>query len=427
MKAKNYKPRIADGMLERHLKSMGAVLIQGPKWCGKTTTAERHSNSILYMDDADRMRQNMELAEISPRALLNGEAPRLIDEWQLAPQLWDAVRFEVDHRQGAGHFILTGSSVPANRSRIHHSGAGRFAWLTMRTMSLFESGDSTGKVSIGNLFNAPCSDLFAENKLGINDIAWLICRGGWPQATMTDRDVALDLSYNYYDAVVNSDISRTDGMNRSAERAKRILRSLARNQAAQVPITTICADIAANDDVDDIRETVRGYIEALKKIFVIENAPSWNPNLRSKTAIRTSDTNYFSDPSIATASLGLGPDDLMGDLSTMGLLFETMCVRDLRVYADALGGTVYHYRDKTGLECDAVIHLRNGRYGLIEIKLGGDKNIEAGAEDLLQLNSRIDHDVMRAPDFMMVVTGTSPYAYRRRDGVIVAPIGCLRE
>lgn len=414
-------------MLERRLKGMGAVLIQGPKWCGKTTTAERHSNSILYMDDADRVQQNMQLAEVSPRALLKGDSPRLIDEWQLAPQLWDAVRFEVDHRRGTGHFILTGSAVPVDKGRIHHSGAGRFAWLTMRTMSLYESGDSTGDVSLGSLFGSDNTDIFAENRLDINNIAWLICRGGWPQATIADKDVALDLSYNYYDAIVNSDISRADGMVRSAERAKRVLRSLARNQATQVPLTTICADIAANDDVADIRETIRGYVEALKSVFVIENAPAWNPNLRSKTAIRTSDTNYFSDPSIATASLGLGPSDLIGDLSTMGLLFETLCMRDLRVYADALGGTVYHYRDKTGLECDAVVHLRNGRYGLVEVKLGGDRNVEIGAKNLLALSNRIDLTTMRSPSFMMVLTGTSPYAYRRRDGVIVMPIGCLKD
>ena len=377
---KNYKPRIADKMLEHRLKGKGAVLIQGPKWCGKTTTAEQHARSILYMDDPDSMRQNLELANIAPKRLLVGDSPRLIDEWQLAPQLWDAVRYEVDHREGMGHFILTGSAVPADKSQIHHTGTGRFSWLTMRTMSLYESGDSNGEISLGGLFEDSGQDFFSTNMLNVDDIAWLICRGGWPRATALDKDVALDQAFDYYDGIVYSDISRIDGVARDVDRTRRILRSLARNQTAQVPISTLCADIEMNDGVKDIRETVMSYIEALKKIFVLEDSPAWNPNLRSKTAIRTSESRYFSDPSIGVASLGIGPNDLISDLQTMGLFFETLCVRDLRVYADALDGKVYHYRDKTGLECDAVVHLRNGKYGLVEIKLGGDMNIEAGAK-----------------------------------------------
>ena len=367
---KNYKPRIADKMLEHRLKGKGAVLIQGPKWCGKTTTAEQHARSILYMDDPDSMRQNLELANIAPKRLLVGDSPRLIDEWQLAPQLWDAVRYEVDHREGMGHFILTGSAVPADKSQIHHTGTGRFSWLTMRTMSLYESGDSNGEISLGGLFEDSGQDFFSTNMLNVDDIAWLICRGGWPRATALDKDVALDQAFDYYDGIVYSDISRIDGVARDVDRTRRILRSLARNQTAQVPISTLCADIEMNDGVKDIRETVMSYIEALKKIFVLEDSPAWNPNLRSKTAIRTSESRYFSDPSIGVASLGIGPNDLISDLQTMGLFFETLCVRDLRVYADALDGKVYHYRDKTGLECDAVVHLRNGKYGLVEIKLG---------------------------------------------------------
>lgn len=414
-------------MLQKRLQITGAVLIQGPKWCGKTTTAEQHSHSQLYMDDADRFRQNIELAEISPSKLLGGDSPRLIDEWQLAPQLWDAIRYEVDHREGEGHFILTGSAVPADRSKITHSGVGRFSWLTMRTMSLFESGDSSGEISLSRLFEGVNEEIFSENKIGIDHLAWLICRGGWPRATTLDSDLALDMAFNYYDGLVNSDISRVDGINRSPERTIRILRALSRHQATQVSMNTLCSDIAANEGGSNVRETISTYIEALKKIFVVENSPAWNPNLRSKTAIRTSDTYYFSDPSIGVAALGIGPNDLIADIKTMGLLFETLSIRDLRIYADAIGGKVYHYRDKTGLECDAVIHLRNGRYGLVEIKLGGDSNIEAGAKTLLSLNERIDHATMKLPSFMMILTGTSPFAYRRKDGILVVPIGCLRE
>ena len=365
-------------MLTRRLKGCGAVLIQGPKWCGKTTTAEQQAKSIVYMDDPEYIDQNIELASLSPKKLLAGATPRLIDEWQLAPQLWDAARFEVDHRDGLGQFIFTGSAVPADTNKIHHSGTGRFAWLTMRTMSLSESEDSSNEVSIQELFDNPSADIFATNQHNIDSLAWLICRGGWPQATMVGKDVALDMAYRYYEAVVNSDISRVDNVTRDAERAKRILRSIARNQCAQVTVNTICADIEKNETITANRNTISSYIEALKKIFVLEDSLAWNPNLRSKTAIRTSDTRYFSDPSIGVAALGIGPNDLINDLSTMGLFFESMCVRDLRIYADSLDGNVYHYRDGNGLECDAVVHLRNGSYGLIEIKLGGEKNIEEG-------------------------------------------------
>ena len=424
---KKYKARIADKMLSRRLLGSGAVLIQGPKWCGKTTTAEQQAKSVVYMDDPEYMEQNVELANLSPKKLLSGEVPRLIDEWQLAPQLWDAARFEVDHRDELGQFIFTGSAVPVDTSKIHHPGTGRFAWLTMRTMSLSESGDSTNEVSLEELFANPVADVFATNPLNIDSLAWLICRGGWPKATMVSKEVALDMAYRYYEAVVHSDISRVDNVNRDPERAKRILRSLARNQCAQVTVNTICADLENNDIVAANRNTVASYIEALKKIFVLEDSLAWNPNLRSKTAIRTSDTRYFSDPSIGVAALGIGPNDLVNDLSTMGLFFESMCIRDLRVYADAIDGTVYHYRDGNGLECDAVVHLRNGNYGLIEVKLGGEKNIEEGAKNLKLLASKIDDTKMKSPSFLMVLTGTSRYAVRRDDGVYVVPIGCLKD
>lgn len=424
---KNYKARIADKMLSRRLLGSGAVLIQGPKWCGKTTTAEQQAKSVVYMDDPEYMEQNVELANLSPKKLLSGKVPRLIDEWQLAPQLWDAARFEVDHRDELGQFIFTGSAVPVDTSKNHHSGTGRFAWLTMRTMSLSESGDSTNEVSLEELFANPVADVFATNPLNIDSLAWLICRGGWPKATMVSKEVALDMAYRYYEAVVHSDISRVDNVSRDPERAKRILRSLARNQCAQVTVNTICADLENNDVAATNRNTVASYIEALKKIFVLEDSLAWNPNLRSKTAIRTSDTRYFSDPSIGVAALGIGPNDLVNDLSTMGLFFESMCIRDLRVYADAIDGTVYHYRDGNGLECDAVVHLRNGNYGLIEVKLGGEKNIEEGAKNLKLLASKIDDTKMKSPSFLMVLTGTSRYAVRRDDGVYVVPVGCLKD
>jgi uncharacterized protein len=424
---KTYKARIADEILKRCLRSVGAVLIQGPKWCGKTTTAEQQAKSIVYMDDPEIIDQNIELASLSPKKLLIGDTPRLVDEWQLAPQLWDAARFEVDHRGEMGQFIFTGSAVPADISKIHHSGTGRFAWLTMRTMSLFESGESNGEVSLKDLFKNKDVDIFSTNALNIDKIAYLICRGGWPQSTLVDEDVSLDMAKRYYEAVVNSDLSRVDDVKRDTDRAKRILRSLARNQCAQIPMSTICADIELNEAEKPSQGTISSYIDALKKIFVIEDSPAWNPNLRSKTAIRTSETRYFSDPSIGVAALGVGPQDLINDLNTMGLFFESLCIRDLRVYAEAIEGDVYHYRDKTGLECDAVIHLHNGKYGLIEVKLGGDKNIEEGAKNLKALAAKIDSEKMQEPSFLMVLTGTSRYALRREDGVYVVPIGCLKH
>ena len=424
---KTYKARIADEILKRCLRSVGAVLIQGPKWCGKTTTAEQQAKSIVYMDDPEIIDQNIELASLSPKKLLIGDTPRLVDEWQLAPQLWDAARFEVDHRGEMGQFIFTGSAVPADISKIHHSGTGRFAWLTMRTMSLFESGESNGEVSLKDLFKNKDVDIFSTNALNIDKIAYLICRGGWPQSTLVDEDVSLDMAKRYYEAVVNSDLSRVDDVKRDTDRAKLILRSLARNQCAQIPKSTICADIELNEAEKPSQGTISSYIDALKKIFVIEDSPAWNPNLRSKTAIRTSETRYFSDPSIGVAALGVGPQDLINDLNTMGLFFESLCIRDLRVYAEAIEGDVYHYRDKTGLECDAVIHLHNGKYGLIEVKLGGDKNIEEDAKNLKALAAKIDSEKMQEPSFLMVLTGTSRYALRREDGVYVVPIGCLKQ
>lgn len=327
---KQYRKRIADEILQRKLEGKGAVLIEGPKWCGKTTTAEQIASSVLYMDDPEKREQNIQMAELNPKRLLRGDTPRLIDEWQLAPKLWDAVRFEVDHRGELGQFVLTGSAVPPDTKDMTHSGTGRFTWLTMRPMSLYESGDSTGEVSLGNLFTAP-QEIDGESHIDLDRLAFLVCRGGWPQAVDLRDEIALDQAMDYYDAVVHSDINRADNVQKNPERVKRLMRSYARSQGGQVPNTVIAEDISVNEDGKINEETVASYINALKKIFVIEDMPAWNPNLRSKTAIRTSDTRYYVDPSIAAAALGIGPQDLIGDLNTFGFLFETLCIRDLRV------------------------------------------------------------------------------------------------
>ena len=425
---KEYKRRIADQILADKLDAMGAVLIEGPKYCGKTTLASQQAGSILYMADPDTKSQNMAMAQTNIKRLLQGDPPRLIDEWQLAPQFWDAVRNEVDKRDEDGQFILTGSAVPPKQDDIFHSGTGRMSWLKLRTMSLWESGDSTGDVSLGELFK-DASFVDGSSKLDIESLAFLTCRGGWPKATTKkSQKAALIQAKEYFEAVWRFDISRVDDIERDPELTKRLMRSYARNQGSQASAGTLLADIKANESDDLSENTIYAYIKALKKIFVIEDSLAWNPNLRSKTAIRTSDTRYYSDPSIATAALGLGPEDLINDLNTFGLFFETLCVRDLRVYADSLGGSVYHYRDKNNLECDAVVHLGNGLYGLIEIKLGGEKLINEGAENLCALADKIDTTKMKQPSFLMVLTGVGDFAYKRpEDGVIVVPIGCLKD
>ena len=423
---KKYRNRVVDAILQEKLEGKGAVLIEGPKWCGKTTTAEQIAKSVLYMDDPQSKEQNVNMAALNPKRLLSGETPRLIDEWQIAPKLWDAIRFEVDHRDDLGQFVLTGSAVPPDTKEITHSGTGRFSWLMMRPMSLYESGESTGEVSLSRLFEGK-GEVDGESKLDLERIAFLICRGGWPRSIDMRDKIALNQAIDYYDAVVHSDINRADGVEKNPERVKRLMRSLARNQGQQIANTAIAADIAANNESTINQETVAGYISALKKIFVVEDMPAWNPNLRSKSAIRTSDTRYFVDASIAAAALGIGPNDLINDLNTMGFLFETMCVRDLRVYAEALGGSVYHFRNKAGLECDAVVHLRNGSYGLIEIKLGGEKLIREGVETLTSLTESIDTSKMKEPAFRMILTAADQYAYRREDGICIVPVVCLKD
>lgn len=423
-----YKHRIMDSLLKKKLQAKGAVLIEGPKWCGKTTTAEEIAASKIMLARTDVKDQFKSLLEIDIDAALEGDTPMLIDEWQTVPKLWDAVRYTVDHRHSMGQFILTGSAVPdkdAEKER-EHSGTGRFGWLTMRPMTLFESGESNGTVSLGELFSAP-EKILQKNDLKLKEISFLICRGGWPAAVGLPDEAALEQAFDYYDAVTKEDVTKVDGVKRASERVQRLMRSYARHQGTQASIATLREDLKNNDTATLDDDTISSYLEALRKIFVVEDMPAWNPNLRSKTAIRTADTRYFVDPSIATASLGLGPDDLLNDLNTMGFFFESMCVRDLRVFADALKGQVYHYRDKSGLECDAVVHLRNGQYGLVEIKLGGETLIEEGAETLNELSSQIDTTRMKSPSFKMIMTATGDFAYRRpKDGIYVIPIGCLK-
>ena len=428
MVMEQYRYRIMDDLLAKKLQAKGAVLIEGPKWCGKTTTAEEMAASKVLLARTDVKEQFKSLLEIDMDAALAGESPMLIDEWQTVPKLWDAVRYVVDYRRKMGQFILTGSAVPdreAEKER-EHSGTGRFAWLMMRPMTLFESGESNGTVSLGALFAAP-DKLLEKNQLKLQDIAFLICRGGWPMAVGLPEEAALEQAFDYYDAVTKEDVTRVDGVKRASDRVQRLMRAYARHQGTQASVATLREDLKSNDVTTISDDTIASYLDALRKIFVVEDMPAWNPNLRSKTAIRTADTRYFVDPSIATAALGLGPADLMGDLNTMGFFFEALCVRDLRVFAEALGGKVYHYRDKSGLECDAVVHLRNGQYGLVEIKLGGKSLINDGVETLHALVGQIDTARMKAPAFRMVLTATGEYAYRRpEDGVYVVPLGCLK-
>ena len=419
-----YRKRLADEVLKDKLEASGAVLVEGAKWCGKTTTSKQIAKSVLYMQEPVQKKQNLLMADTNPSLLLQGDAPRLIDEWQLAPKLWDAVRFEVDQRDDFGQFILTGSAVPPDTSEISHSGTGRISRMLMRPMSLFESGESSGSVSLEGLFNTDY-EVSASVESDIEKLAFLICRGGWPKAVGKSIKVALQQAVDYYDAVVNSDISRVDGKERNPERAKLLMRSYSRNIGSQAKFEEIRQDILGNDVNSFSIDTLYDYLNALKKIFVIEDAPAWNPNLRSKTAIRNTDTRYYVDPSIATASMGLGPKDLINDLSTMGLLFENLCVRDLRIYAQSIGGEIYHYRDKSGLECDAVVHLRNGSYGLVEIKLGGDKLIEEGCATLNKFEKIIDTTKMKSPSFKMILTGVGNYAFKRPDGILVVPVRSL--
>ena len=408
------------------LAGKGAVLIEGPKWCGKTTTAEQIARSALYMADQDSLKRNLQMADFKPSRLLEGSKPRLLDEWQIAPKLWDTVRFAVDHTPGFGHFILTGSTVPDEmRDEIKHSGTGRISRMKMRPMSLWESGESTGTVSLGDLF-AHEEFQGGDSSLSLEELAFLTCRGGWPSIIGMKGKTALDQSYDYVESVSENDISKPDGVSRDPDTTLRIMHSYARLQGTQAAYTAISKDIATHEANSFNEDTVVSYVGALKKIFVVEDMKAWCPNLRCKTPVRTSDTRYFTDPSIATAAMGVSPSNLLDDLPTFGLLFETLVARDLRTYAECLDGKLYHYLDKSGLECDIVIHLRNGCYGLVEVKLGGDALIEKGAKSLLAVAGKIDLTRMKKPSFLMVLVADGDFAYRRKDGIIICPIGALR-
>lgn len=421
----DYRQRIVDSLLDRKMRSKGAVLIEGPKWCGKTTTAKQLSNSVIRLDEPEIKKDYLLMAELEPKRILDGKTPRLIDEWQVAPTLWDAIRHRVDDVKGYGQFILTGSSVPADMSKVIHSGTGRFAWIRMRPMTLFESGDSTGEVSLKNLFES--NSISGASEMDIEKLSFLTCRGGWPETVDMDKDVALEPATDYVEGVMRRDINLVDGIPKDYQRVKALMRSYARNQGEQISFSKISADISINETSNVSDDTISTYVSALKKLFVVEDLPAWNPNLRSKAAIRTSDTRYFVDPSIAVASLGIGPGDLIRDTDTFGFFFETLVIRDLRVYAQSIDGGVYRYHDNRDNECDAVIHLRNGRYALIEIKLGGEKLISEGVTSLNSVLRNIDVEKMGKPSFMAIIVGIGRYAYRREDGIYIVPIGCLRD
>jgi len=423
----NYRPRVSDSILKEKLAGKGAVLIEGAKWCGKTTTAEQIARSILYLSDKDTQKENLQMADFKPSRLLEGAKPRLIDEWQLAPRLWDAIRFSVDHTPGMGHYILTGSTVPDDkRDEIDHSGTGRICRMRMRPMSLWESGESTGEVSLSELFEGR-EFTGGTAQVSLEDVAFACCRGGWPAVIGMKGKIALNQAFDYVESVTASDITKPDGIRRDPDTALRIMRSLSRLQGTQAANTVIADDIAAHEPDTCNEDTVYSYIGALKKIFVVEDMQAWCPNLKCKTPLRKSDTRYFTDPAIATACLGIGPGGLMNDLTAFGLVFETLVARDLRTYAEALDGTVRHYLDKSGLECDMIVNLRDGRSGLIEVKLGGDRLIEEGAATLNTLYSKLDTTKTKTPSFKMIVVADGKYAYQRQeDGVVVCPISALR-
>ena len=421
----DYLNRIADHVLQQRLRSSGAVLIEGAKWCGKTATATRASNSQLFMQDPDKAPSYLKAADTKPSILLQGDTPRLLDEWQTAPVLWDAVRFMVDQRGGqSGQFILTGSAVPQD-DVVKHTGTGRISRLMMRPMSLFESLESSGAVSLKNLFEGK-TDIECFSKLSIEQIAFAITRGGWPASVGDEEEIALRHAIDYVEAIIHADISRVDGIEKNPTRVRALLRSYARNISTMATLKTIHADIALGESDTTLSEkTISQYLNALDRIFVTENLPAWNPVLRSKTAIRTSVKRHFVDPSIATAVMRISPSRLLDDFMYFGFLFESLCTRDLRIYAESIDGQLFHYRDASGLESDTVVCLHDGRWAPIEIKLG-TKEIEEAAEHLIDLRSKVDTKKMREPSFLMILTATE-FAYQRDDGILVVPIGCLRN
>jgi predicted AAA+ superfamily ATPase len=417
-----YLPRLIDDVLAKQLKASGCVVIEGPKWCGKSTTAKRFSKTTVELQRKTVLELYQTYMATEDETVLKGEKPILFDEWQNLPGLWDLIRWGVDTKGGRGQYILTGSAKPVEDPG-RHSGTGRITIIVMRPMSLYESQESTGEVSLRDLF-AGNVKISGNSKITLSRIAHIVCRGGWPESVLEDDDMSLLIARNYFRTLTAADITNVDGIKRNPKRARKILRSYARNVSSFAANTTIRDDVLATDDTMD-EKTVASYLNAFRKLMVIEDVEAWSPKLRSKTTIRTADKRQFADPSIAAAALGVSPNDLMGDIKTFGFLFENLCIRDLRVYADKLDGEVCQYHDSSGLEADAVIHLQNGDWGAVEIKLGGNE-IDAAAENLLKFKGRVDTDAVREPKFLMVLTGLN-YAYRRPDGVYVVPIGCLKD
>lgn len=419
-----YYPRYIEKIIERTMNSSGGVLVTGPKFCGKTTTCMRFQKSYLKLNT----NQAISLASMNPRQALAGEKPRLIDEWQKVPDIWNHVKEDLDEDYQFGKYILTGSTTPVDKSKVQHSGAGRITPVSMRTMSLFESGDSRGLVSLAKLFDGKGIDCFDLNKASsLEDTAFLICRGGWPISLVTDREQALDITRNYYNSLFIFEESENERFrNKKPEVLKMVLRSYARVASTEAAIQTILRDVRQSNERTMDEKTLSEYLSALKDLFIIEDMDAWNPNIRSKTSIRSTPTRHFVDTSIACRALRIGPEDLMNDLEGFGLFFEDMAVRDLRVYSSVINGEVRHYRDNTGLECDAVIHLEDGRWAAIEVKLGGDKLIEEGAASLLRLKKKLEEKSDEPnPEFLMILTATGAM-YQRPDGVIVMPINCLK-
>ena len=422
MEEQNYIYRIGDRLLEEQMQSSGAVLIEGAKWCGKTSTGKHLAKSILYMQDPDVFQANMRIAESKPSLLLRGENPRLIDEWQMAPVLWDAVRFEVDKRGGKfGQFILTGSAVPKDNETMH-TGTGRISRILLRPMTLFESKESNGDVSLKSLFDGN-TEIESFSTLTIEDIAHVICRGGWP-AAVVQKAKNYKVAENYVEAVINMDVHRVDGVEKNPQRVRMLMKSLSRNISTLATLKTIQEDVQANDMAIS-ENTLNSYLNALRRIFVVEDIPAWQPSLRSKTAIRTSAKRQFVDPSIATAVLKAKPDGLLKDFELFGFLFESLCTRDIRVYSQANDGEVLHYRDKNGLESDLIIRLNDGRWAAIEVKMG-NKQVEQASKNLIKLKSKVDTDKIGEPSFLMVITA-GQYAYKDKNGVLICPVGCLKD
>lgn len=422
---KDYYPRIIDELLKKKLRTSGAVLLKGPRWCGKTTSASRLAKSIIFMQDPSTKKQNIALAKASPKIFLDKETPLLIDEWQTIPFIWDAIRFEIDQRNAFNQFILTGSSSPIETSKITHSGLGRITTLVMRPMSLYESRDSSGEYSIKDLFNGlyPSG---AISKHDILDYAYLACRGGFPNVLELEKEDSLEISKNYFDSLVNQDFILNIKQDRDIQKFKLTLRSYARNIGTSCPLTTILKDVNSNNDLSISDTTIYSYLKYLNDIYILDELNAWSPLLRSKVAIRTSPTHYFVDPSIATAALDITPLDLINDLRTFGFIFESMVIRDLKIYAETNGASLYHYRDKNDFEVDAIIHFNNGKRAAIEIKLFDDEAIEKACKNLIKFKNNIISQKMKEPSFLMVITGTKN-AYRREDGVFIVPIDCLKN